>query len=251
MFLNRFFLIIFGSENWIYGYIVIYVVYGVLLSTIIAQKRFPLEDSIKNYDLDQIAADLKAKKQGVTNNMQASGPATGVNNALKQLDNVQSKLQEKFSVLKQPEYPMIIISLIYLLILGLLALIKPARVPLPNLTVQNRELHFIVAWAFSIIIVLAYFTSMAVGLLFIRRKQGNAQKVYFEARNVCARKLVRIERYWFFMVLNMASLVAIGILAWWVTRSWAACILIIFIDAYILTVLNFYTHFISNDFQIL
>ncbi len=75
--------------------------------------------------------------------------------------------------------------------------------------------------------------------------------MYFEAKNVCARKQVRIERYWFFMALNIATLVAIGIIAWWVTKSWTACILIIFIDVYILTVLNFYTHFIANDFHIL
>lgn len=35
LFLNRFFLIVFGSY-WVYGYILIYVCYGVLLSTIIA-----------------------------------------------------------------------------------------------------------------------------------------------------------------------------------------------------------------------
>ncbi len=64
LFLNRFFLIIFGSEYWIYGYIVIYICYGILLSTIIAQKRFPLEDTIKGFDLDQISAEMKAKKEG-------------------------------------------------------------------------------------------------------------------------------------------------------------------------------------------
>ncbi len=62
LFINRFFLIIFGSEYWVYGYIVIYICYGVLISTIIAQKRFPLEDTIKNFDLDQIAQEIKAKK---------------------------------------------------------------------------------------------------------------------------------------------------------------------------------------------
>lgn len=53
LFLNRFFLIVFGAEHWIYGYIIIFVCYGILLSTIIAQKRFPLEDDVaKDFDLD-------------------------------------------------------------------------------------------------------------------------------------------------------------------------------------------------------
>jgi hypothetical protein len=64
LFLNRFFLIIFGVQYWVYGYIIIYVCYGVLLSTIIAIKRFPLEDDVKNYDLDEIAARIKAIKEG-------------------------------------------------------------------------------------------------------------------------------------------------------------------------------------------
>ena len=59
LFLNRFFLIVFGAENWMYGYIVIYVINGILLSTIIAQKRFPFDDTVKGYDLDQAAAELK------------------------------------------------------------------------------------------------------------------------------------------------------------------------------------------------
>lgn len=64
LFLNRFFLIVFGSSNWIYGYIIVFICYGLLLTTIIAQKRFPFQDdSAKDFDLDAAAAELKAKKQ--------------------------------------------------------------------------------------------------------------------------------------------------------------------------------------------
>ena len=64
LFLNRFFLIIFGSQNWIYGYILIYVCYGVLLCTIIAKRRFPFEDDVKKFDIDEMAARLKVKREG-------------------------------------------------------------------------------------------------------------------------------------------------------------------------------------------
>ena len=53
------------------------------------------------------------------------------------------------------------------------------------------------------------------------------------------------------MVLNMLCLIAIGVIAWWLTKSATALILIIFIDVYILSVLNMYTYLIANDFDLL
>ena len=53
------------------------------------------------------------------------------------------------------------------------------------------------------------------------------------------------------MVLNIFTLISIGVMAWWVTKSATALILIVFIDLYLLTVLNMYTHLIANDFLVL
>jgi hypothetical protein len=36
------------------------------LSTIIAKKRFPFEDDVKKFDLDEMAAKLKAEREGTT-----------------------------------------------------------------------------------------------------------------------------------------------------------------------------------------
>jgi hypothetical protein len=87
--------------------------------------------------------------------------------------------------------------------------------------------------------------------LFIRRKMGSSQKVYWEFKNVATFKLLRVDRYWFFMILNIFTLISLGVIAWWLTKSFTALILIIFIDLYVLTVLNMYTHLIANDFQVL
>ena len=46
---------------------------------------------------------------------------------------------------------------------------------------------------------------------------GASKNVYFELTNMCASKQLRINRYWFFMVLNMLSLVALGIIGWHLT----------------------------------
>lgn len=80
---------------------------------------------------------------------------------------------------------------------------------------------------------------------------GSSQKVYWELKNFATFKLLRIDRYWVFIVLNIITLVSIGVIAWWLTKSATALILIIFIDLYILTVLNMYTHLIANDFLVL
>mmetsp|Transcript_3192 Transcript_3192/g.2150 ORF Transcript_3192/g.2150 Transcript_3192/m.2150 type:complete len:113 (-) Transcript_3192:4446-4784(-) len=42
--INRFFLIIFGSEYWLYGYMVVYLFYCVNLIMVIGNKRFPFEN---------------------------------------------------------------------------------------------------------------------------------------------------------------------------------------------------------------
>jgi cell division protein FtsL len=54
-----------------------------------------------------------------------------------------------------------------------------------------------------------------------------------------------------FIVLNLCSLVSVGIISWWLTGSWVSCVLVIFVDLYLLTLMNFYTHFIANDYNVL
>jgi hypothetical protein len=64
-------------------------------------------------------------------------------------------------------------------------------------------------------------------------------------------KEFRIDKYWVFVFLNLLTLIAIGILAWWITLSWTACVIVIMVDLYLLLILNFYTHYIGNDYNIL
>lgn len=53
--LNRLLLFVFGGDWWIYGYMLLYIFYGVILSTIIAEKRFPFESSFDDLNLDKIS----------------------------------------------------------------------------------------------------------------------------------------------------------------------------------------------------
>jgi hypothetical protein len=52
--LNRLFLFVFGGDYWIYGLMVLYCIYSVILSIVICQKRFPFEDTIGDLNLDSI-----------------------------------------------------------------------------------------------------------------------------------------------------------------------------------------------------
>lgn len=60
LFVNRFFLVIFGPNYWVFGYICIYIFYGILLSFIICERRFPLEDEVaKTFNMDNFAKEIK------------------------------------------------------------------------------------------------------------------------------------------------------------------------------------------------
>ena len=39
---NRLFLFVFGGEYWIYGYMILYIYYGILLVNEIGKRRFPI-----------------------------------------------------------------------------------------------------------------------------------------------------------------------------------------------------------------
>lgn len=52
--LNRLLLYVFGGNFWIYGYMVLYLIYGAILSFVITKKRFPFEDAYNNMNIDNI-----------------------------------------------------------------------------------------------------------------------------------------------------------------------------------------------------
>ena len=57
------------------------------------------------------------------------------------MDKLGSKiesLEERFGFLKSPEYPLLIITVIYVIIFVVLTLIKPKTVPLPTIEVGKR-----------------------------------------------------------------------------------------------------------------
>lgn len=99
LFLNRFLLIIFGGDYWVYGYIAIYLFYGLLLSVIIAKRRFPLEDENKNFNIEQLVDDIRNKKAELEGKAPIAKAATAqggsqaiMNNAMNKLNAVEDKI---------------------------------------------------------------------------------------------------------------------------------------------------------------
>jgi hypothetical protein len=96
--LNRILLYCFGENYWIYGYIVIYLIYGVVLSTVIANKNFPFESAFSNIDID----------------------------------NIQDK-HTSFDVSRAPEFVLAFITGCYLILFVVLYVTEPLGVPLVRL----------------------------------------------------------------------------------------------------------------------
>ena len=103
--LNRFLLIIFGGDYWVYGYILIYLFYGMLLSYMIAKKRFPLEDDVSDFDIENILQEQKpaepapAKAAAQGSKVAATGANKIMDNSLQAISSIDSKVQNRLKLL--------------------------------------------------------------------------------------------------------------------------------------------------------
>lgn len=98
--LNRLLLFVFGGNYWIYGYMLLYLIYGCILSYVITKKRFPFEDAYHNVNLDHIHRRVHSK-----------------------------------DVSKMPEFLLIFITTAYVILFVVLYVTEPRGVPLLRLTI--------------------------------------------------------------------------------------------------------------------
>lgn len=54
------------------------------------------------------------------------------------VDAIKDKINARFKLLTEPEHPLIIITIIYVIIFIILAVVKPNGIPLPYLLVNSR-----------------------------------------------------------------------------------------------------------------
>ena len=129
--LNRLFLFVFGGDWWIYGYMVLYMFYGVILSSVIAKKRFPFESSFDDLNLDRISSNKRS-----------------------------------VDISRVPEFLLGTITAIYAGLFVILYVVEPSNVPLKYLHINHFEYPYYICGVFSLLLVAGFFSSLAIYRLF-------------------------------------------------------------------------------------
>ena len=146
--LNRLLLFVFGGDWWIYGYMVLFMFYAVVLSIVIARKRFPFESAFDEMNLDNIS------------------------------DNKRS-----VDVIKVPEFLLGVITAIYSALFTVLYVIEPEGIPLKYLDIDNWEYPYYICGVFCLLLVTSFFFAMAVYRLFYRKRKRIEPKVHFYVKS--------------------------------------------------------------------
>jgi hypothetical protein len=148
LFLNRLLLFVFGGDWWIYGYMVLYLFYAVILCFVIAEKRFPFESAFSNLNLDNLQ------------------------------DNKRS-----VDVIKIPEFLLGIITFIYAAIFTVLYVIEPDGIPLKYLEMDNWSYPYYINGVFCLLITSGFFCCLAIYRLFTRKRKRIVPKILYYIKN--------------------------------------------------------------------
>ena len=169
---------ILGGDYWIYGYGILYLYAGIFLSHHITRKRFPfleqvIEDSIEDQD----------------------------------------ERRTSYNLASSPEFLLIISTVLFALILGVMQAVQPDEVPLEDYTVENETYPFWAYGLFSALLVLFFLFSLTVFRIYIRRRTGVENRVY---------TYVHFKEYdllFFFLSIDYAVVCLMSVILWWATTD--------------------------------
>ena len=113
---------------------VLYLIYGVILSQVITKKRFPFEDAYNDMNIDKIH------------------------------DN-----KNQVDVSRAPEFLLLFITLVYVILFIVLYVTEPRGVPLLRLAIDNWEYPYYVNGVFCLLIIATFFALLGTYRLFIRK----------------------------------------------------------------------------------
>ena len=148
LFLNRLLLFIFGGDYWVYGLMALYFFYAIVLSVVVARKRFPFENDLNNLNLDNI-----------------------------------SESKSSVDISKIPEALWSVITTIYAGIFTVLYVVEFDGVPLPPLNIDDWEYPYYINAVFGLLLVCSFFCLLAIYRLFIRKKKRIEPKILFFMKN--------------------------------------------------------------------
>lgn len=144
IFLNRLMLICFGGNYWIYGYFILYMIYGVFLSHIICKKRFPFEDAFGDINLNSL-----------------------------------NKKINKEDISKSPEFLLMLLTMMYMIFIVALVIIEPTNIPLPHFEIDGWTYPFYTISLFCLLLVVNFFCLLSTYRLFYRKKMRIEPLIFF------------------------------------------------------------------------
>lgn len=142
--LNRLLLYCFGGNYWIYGYLVLYIIYGVILSWVITSRKFPFESAYSDMNIDKVERN--------TNHVDVS---------------------------RAPEFLLLFITAIYVILFVVLYVTEPRGVPLLRLDIDEWEYPYYINGVFCLLLVATFFAVLGTFRLFIRKKRRIEPKIHY------------------------------------------------------------------------
>ena len=198
---------ILGGDHWIYGYCIMYLYVGIFLSHHITRKRFPFLEQVIE---DSIEADDR---------------------------------RSSYNLASSPEFLLLLSTVMFALIMGVMQAIQPDDVPLNDYTVENENYPFWAFGLFSALFVLLVLFSLIVFRIYIRRRTGVESRVY---------TYIHFKEYdmlYFFLTIDYLVVCLIAILLWWATTDERYVIVGILAPLALCFCINSYLKFTRNDYR--
>jgi len=221
---NRILFVAFGEGYWIYGYMVLYILYATVFGWLIAKKHFPFEGDVVLENAK--AAKMKTKKG-------------------KALEKYKKIIEKGID----PKWLLLVLTVIFIVLIAVLTF---ATIDGVNLNSWNLfgmgEIGFKTMAGLSMFFSLSVFLFFCLYRLFVRK----AQKM--EAYNVKKAQAITIsKRYltpWFFVFLAcVVDCVLWACFFWWVSGLMSVLFIGIFGSISALFFTQAYLYFIVNDFD--
>ena len=199
-------LFILGGNWWIYGYCILYIYLGLVLSYNIGARRFPLADTIVSEGVDD-----PRKKHAV-------------------------------DVAKTPEFILGFTTLVFVLLIAILEAVQPKNVPLNDYELGDRSYPFY-AWALFSVLAIGIIFALEITYRIYRRKRKNIQgkfEYYVVSRRFDQYWFFMIFTYGFIVLAAIMAWYSTDEETWLAVGIIGPLALILLVNAYVHYVLNDY-----------
>mmetsp|Transcript_25040 Transcript_25040/g.38848 ORF Transcript_25040/g.38848 Transcript_25040/m.38848 type:complete len:519 (+) Transcript_25040:941-2497(+) len=234
--LNRSLMIGLGSKYWIYGYMILYMIYALAFAFQIARNRFPFED------------DVVLKSSGIEGFLADSKGVMKASSRQKKLE----LLSEKFKKASNPEVLLLILSIFYVVLMAVISTIEITGVYLSPFVLQGatekKEFEYWVVAFLSILLVFSFF--FLVGLFRISVRKAKRIEQFGAQSSVSMFKQVSfLSLLSFYEVFSFIACAIWSGIAFWITEEEYYLIYGVFGSATLILFARAFVYFALNDFD--